>query len=101
MSQGNWNNSGQAPSQPPRQESPSPIAPQPAPKRLRRAWILVPLACLFTLWIVDGVNVGFEWEDVMRAADVHDTARYTALCIMGVVAVSVAAIIRIARRRDR
>ena len=78
----------------------------PRPRRWRFRWgivwvVLVLLACV---WLLNGVDVAFDWEDLLHWLNVRNTERYTRLCVLGISATCAVAIYRVvrnARMRNR
>ena len=57
-------------------------------RRWRFRWSLlvgVPLTCLVVAWMMSGIEVAFNWDDVMDAMNVHNRTRYTRLATIGLV----------------
>jgi len=90
------------PQQRPYVPPPMPQVPPPKPKRRWRfRWqiLLIPLTCLFAAWMASGIEIGFRWDDVTRLLGVQDHESYARLCLLGLLGVAIAAIVRITRTK--
>ncbi len=78
-------------------------APRPRSRRFRWGIVWMVLAILACVWLLNGINVPFEWEDVMRALHVSRRAhdRYTRLAVLGVALICVCTVYRALRRSGR
>ena len=84
-----------------RPQSQQPIVIRPAKRRTKRRfrWYLlfVPLVILFAVWLAQGIQPAFSWDDVMDHLNVRDRQRYTQLAVLGVLITTAVAILRVLR----
>ena len=64
-------------------------------------WVGLPLACLGAAWFLKGVEVAFEWEDIMRWLGVRNFDRFTRLCCLGLGLICICAVCRVLKRSGR
>ena len=75
----------------------------PRPQRRRRKknfrweFLLIPAAIFLVLYLLNGIEIGFEFEDVMDALKVRDQVRYRQLAVAGLIAVAIVAIAKVLR----
>ena len=66
----------------------------------RSEWILVPLACLATAWVLHVVQPAYAWNDLMTKWGIHDKRSFTMLACLGCAVVAIVAIARVLRRNN-
>lgn len=69
-------------------------------KRIYVSLIVIALTCGFVAWFLSGVETRFTWDDVMDAMRIHNRARYTRMAVLGVLAITIVALLRLFRRDD-
>lgn len=75
----------------------------PKPKRGRFRWPLfvgVPLAVLAFAWLLNSVRIGFTWNDLLERWGIENKRRYSAIVILALTCVAIAAIARVLRGSD-
>ncbi len=68
--------------------------------RFRNEWILVPLACLATAWVLHVIRPAYVWNDLMIQWGIEDKRQFTMLACLGCTVVAVVAIARAVKRND-
>jgi hypothetical protein len=75
---------------------------KPPPKRRFRWGLLLTLLVIVAIaWIARSVKPAVRWEDVAGSIGVHDQGRARMLVCLGLVAVAICVIARIARRERK
>jgi len=86
-----------------RQENRLPPPPEPKKRKLklRIAWVLAPLVCIFAWWIWKNATVTIFWEDLLDAIGIKDRLRYTKLACLFAVLLGVVCLVKILTRKDK
>ena len=74
--------------------------PQRRPRKFRWEWVWGVVAVLVCAHLLKNLAPSFEWGDLMEAAGVRNTARYSQLAVLGVALVAVVAIVRLVGRKN-
>ncbi len=82
-----------------------PVPPRPQRRGPRRPrwefrwvpFVIIPGTLLLTLWLINGAEPHWAWDDVMTYLRVNDRQQYTQLACLGLIGIAIAAIARIAR----
>lgn len=73
------------------------------PRRRRKKWhphweiLWIALAVAACVWLVNSVEPGITWDEVMDWLNVRDRERYSQLCVLGILLVAVCLVWRILR----
>jgi len=62
--------------------------------------IVIAVTCGIVAWFLSGVRTSFTWDAVMDALQVHNRERYTRLAVLGVLAITIVALLRLFRSED-
>ena len=68
--------------------------------RIYYSMIVIALTCGLVAWFLSGVRTSFTWEAVMDALHVHNRERYTRLAVLGVLVITIVALLRLFREQD-
>ena len=71
--------------------------PEPPRYRFRWGWLIVPATVLFLGWLARGVIPGFQWNGLVDVLHVGDAERYMQLALLGLVAISIVAVVKVWR----
>ena len=75
----------------------------PRPRRRRRKknfrweFLLIPAAIFLVLYLLSGIEIAFEFEDVMDSLKVRGQIRYRQLAVAGLIALAIVAIVKVLR----
>lgn len=85
------------PRNPQSQQRPVRVQPRPPRRKLRFRWniLAVFLGILLGAFLVSGTRPAGTWQGFMEAIGIVHERRFTQLCILGIVAVVIAAVVRI------
>jgi hypothetical protein len=70
-------------------------------KTFRWELVAILIAIAVAAWLLDGVRVAFSWNDVLNWADIHNRARFTRLCLLGLWLIGLIAVIRVLRLNNK
>jgi len=68
--------------------------------KLRKEWIIVPLACILFFAFINAINPACEWTDVLDVIGIDDGENYSALAVLAVALIAVVAILRTCRKAE-
>lgn len=62
--------------------------------------VVIALTYGFVAWFLSGVQTSFTWSAIMNALHVHNRERYTRSAVLGVLAITIVALLRLFSRED-
>ena len=68
--------------------------------RINCSAIVIALTCGIVAWFLSGVQTSFTWEAIMDGLRVHNRERYTRMAVLGVLAITIVALLRLFRGED-
>lgn len=82
-----------------REPAPLPVRPRRRRKHWRPNWeiLWIGLAVIASVWLVNSVEPGVRWGEIMDYLNVHDRERYSQLCTLGLLLVGASLVWRICR----
>jgi hypothetical protein len=68
-------------------------------RRIRPAWIWIPVVILGSCWLLSGLRPTMSWTDWEHRWGVKDTSHFTTLAALGIVLVGITLLVRFWRRK--
>jgi len=68
--------------------------------RIRWSLVVIALTCGFVAWFLSGVETAFTWDEILEALRIHNKTRYTRTAVLGVLTITIVALLRLLRRVD-
>ena len=64
-------------------------------KHLRWEFLALPAVIFGAIWLVQGIEPSWRWEDFLDAIGIHNKPRFTSLFVLGVLACGICALARV------